>query len=128
MSTETWSEMTASEVWSVLPRVLPAGWTCMGQSEDGAAYRGVGGLRVIASVCRERDGKRWIHVSVSRERRLPDWDDLRLVKDVFIGKDRLALQILPREADYYNVHPFCLHLWSCLDGDPVPDMRKDGHL
>ena len=124
----TYTELPASEVWSVLPRILPAGWTCIGRGDDGGAWDGIGGLRVIGSACREADGRRWVHLSVSRERRLPDWDDLKLVKDTFVGKDRMAIQVLPRESDYYNLHPYCLHLWIPVDHNPVPDFRKDGHL
>src|SRR5690349_3210408 len=90
-------------------------------------YRHISGaLFVICSARVEADGKRWIHVSCSRPSRLPDWDDMRLVKDTFIGRDRLALQILPRQAEYVNVCKNCLHLWSCLDGDPTPDFRVGG--
>lgn len=80
-------------------------------------------LKVICSARVEADGKRWMHVSCSRPDQLPTWDNLKLVKDTFIGRDRLALQVLPRAAEYVNLHPRTLHLWSCLDGDPTPDFR-----
>lgn len=72
---------------------------------------------------RERDEKLWLHLSISHAKRLPTWHDLREAKDIFIGKDRVALQILPREAEYVNRHPNVLHLWCCLDGDVTPDFR-----
>ena len=83
-------------------------------------------LRVICSARVEADGKRWMHVSCSTPTRLPTWDELRLVKDTFIGRDRPALQLLPRQSEYVNIHPHVLHLWSCLDGDPTPDFRIQG--
>lgn len=85
-------------------------------------------LRVICSARLEADGKRWMHVSCSRQDRLPDWQDLRLVKDTFIGRDRLAIQVLPRASEYVNCHPRVLHLWSCLDSDPCPDFRHEGMI
>lgn len=55
---------------------------------------------------------KWLHVSVSRSDRLPNWDELSLVKKVFIGEDRAAVHVLPKASDYVNLHEFCLHLWS----------------
>ena len=85
-------------------------------------------LKVICSAGVEADGKRWMHVSVSHRRRLPNWREYRLVKDLFIGKHRKAIQVLPAEAEYVNHHPNVLHLWSCLDGDPLPDFRRNGTI
>jgi hypothetical protein len=83
-------------------------------------------LAVICSAREEADGKRWMHVSCSRPSRMPDWEDLRLVKDTFIGRDRKAIQVLPAQSEYVNLHPYCLHLWSCMDGDTLPDFRVGG--
>lgn len=85
-------------------------------------------LVVICSASVEKDGKRWMHVSCSRPSSLPTWEDLRLVKDTFIGRDKKAIQVLPPEAEYVNLHPNVLHLWSCLDGDGLPDFRKEGQV
>src|SRR3990167_1384383 len=89
-------------------------------------YRDVGGrkLTVICSARVERDGRRWMHVSCSRPSSLPTWEDLRLVKDTFIGIERKAIQVLPPQSEYVNLHPYVLHLWSCLDGDGLPDFRE----
>lgn len=110
----------------VVPRILPAGWSDVPALPDMRAFEHrVIGLRVIFSATTEQDGKRWVHASVSRtDRRLPTWENLRLVKNVFIGTNKLVIQVLPREADYINIHPSCLHLWHCLDGDPTPDFTR----
>lgn len=105
-----------------LELILPAGWKKAENRADGASYRSDHGLYVIISGI-EIDHKRWIHVSVSRKSRLPSWDDLKIVKNLFIGLDKKALQVLPAYKEYINLHPYCLHLWYCLDGDPVPDFR-----
>jgi len=123
-------QVVEAEEWAIdlVPRVLPAGWRMHDDRRVGLWFSSGDGLRVIFSASHEADGKRWIHVSFSRPTRLPSWDDLRKVKDIFIGTDRLAVQVLPRKRDYVNHHEFTLHLWSCIDGDPVPDFRRDGMI
>lgn len=32
------------------------------------------------------------------------------------------------EDKYINLHPTCLHLWHCLDGDVVPDFARGGQI
>jgi hypothetical protein len=106
------------------PLILPASWRRTPFPAGPFAFA-KGELRVLSSQRREGDGKRWVHVSVSRADRLPSWEDLRDVKDVFLGTDSVAVQVLPRRQDYVNDHPYVLHLFRCLDGDPVPDFRRD---
>jgi len=108
------------------PTVLPAGWSVVTHGADGAMYVRRDGLKVITSAAVEEDGKRWLHVSCSRAARLPSWPDLREVKDIFVGLERTALQVLPKQSRYINLHPFVLHLWCCLDADPVPDFARGG--
>jgi hypothetical protein len=31
---------------------------------------------------------------------------------MFIGRNHEAVQVFPRDEDFVNCHPFCLHLWS----------------
>ena len=116
------------EPWQedLLPRVLPVDWQQVASAP--VTYENGDGVRVLISARVERDQKRWLHVSLSRRNRLPTWADLRIVKKVFVGRDRLAVQVFPRDADYVNIHPYVLHLWSCLDGDPVPDFRHEGQI
>lgn len=105
-----------------LPRVLPVRWELTEVSMDGAMFRNRSkGVIVIATVMLEQDGKRWLHISASRRSRIPSWEDLKVVKNLFIGPKRKAIQILPCEAEYVNINPNVLHLWCCLDGDPLPD-------
>jgi hypothetical protein len=86
---------------------------------DGAVYVSRHGQTVITSGNVEQDGKRWLHVSTAHPRRLPSWEELREVKDIFIGRERQAVQKFPKQSEYVNIHPNCLHLWCCLDGDPT---------
>lgn len=95
---------------------------------DYAYVRNGGGVRVICSARTEADGKRWLHVSCGHRDRLPTWDELVTVKETFIGRERLAIQVIPRRSEHVNTHPNVLHLWSCLDGDPTPDFRVNGEV
>jgi len=107
-----------------LRHVLLPEWQVASIGGDGATYDSLDGLRVLTSVSVELDGKRWLHVSCSRKDKLPSWNDLRRVKDLFIGTSRSAIQVLPRQEKHINIHPRVLHLFTCLDGDPLPDFTR----
>jgi hypothetical protein len=112
----------------VFPRVLPDHWSRRQTMLNGACWVSARGLAVIGEV-EQVDGQLWIHVSVSRQSRLPDWADLRAAKNLFMGPERRAIQNLPPESQYYSLHPYCLHMYSPLDHEPIPDFRAhDGRL
>lgn len=102
------------ECWSedLLPRVLPASWRRMEDRRDGVFFKHSHGLVVIVSAQVEEDGLAWLHVSLSRRRRDPSYEDVRIVKDLFVGRDRTAVQVFPSADRHVNIHPHCLHLWS----------------
>lgn len=85
------------------------------------------GLFVICSVAKEDDGKYWIHVSYSRTSRIPTYEDTAKIKALFIGKDRKAIAVFPEEKNHVNIHPNCLHLWSC-DNWSIPEFSKGGMI
>lgn len=111
--------------------IMPAGWrlyrpTVVVKSK---AYISAGGLRVIVTESTYDDGRWWRHVSVSLSNRLPTWSELREVKDLFVGRNRKAIQVFPPQNEYVSVHPYVLHLWCCLEDDPLPDFRlPDGSI
>lgn len=111
---------------TILPSVLPPDWRLVKTAPDGATYRCGDGLAVIASVDQELDGKLWLHVSLSRAKRLPSYEDMTRVKRLFIGRQRYAYEVHAPEAKHVNIHPFCLHLWCCLDGPVLPDFTRGG--
>jgi len=82
-----------------------------------------GWLQVIVTSNVEADGHEWLHVSCARPDRLPDYDDLCEVKKLFIGEDRLAMQLFVPKSQHVNIYDTALHLWSCLDAEVVPDLR-----
>lgn len=99
------------------------------ESGGGGAWKRIGDeLMVTMSESLESDGRTWIHVAFSRPTRLPSWSDMKRVKDAFIGKERRAISVLPRASEYVNIHPYCLHLFACLDDDGLPDFRRGGAL
>lgn len=118
------------EVFSISPPKLPKEWKRMnnalfgflGAKEDEyLAYMKKCGLTVTMTLQKEQDGKRWYHLSVSRPKKEPSYYDLCEVKNLFLGEDSLALLLFVPEAEHVNIHPHCLHLWSCVDGRPTPD-------
>lgn len=120
----------------VLPRVLPGGWRIENERGDGYryVYEGLATFMiVVASVSYERDGDRWIHVSVSagmerpngrQVQQLPSYKQLCEVKDLFIGPGRKAVQVFPPRTEHINIHPCVLHLFALVEGDPLPDFRR----
>jgi len=81
-------------------------------------------LRAIVSVDLYEDAGimdgHWLHLSVSREKRLPTWPDLCTARDALGYRDRLFVQLIPPASAWLNVHSHCLHLWHRLDAETVP--------
>jgi len=107
----------------VLPLILPPGWNPepreirMGSDVlRVVTFHPPRGYAVLVSIDPLDDKKLWLHLSVSRPDRLPSWDDLRETKNTLLGKEKVAIQLLPKESEYINAHPFTLHLWHCLEG------------
>lgn len=78
------------------------------------AHRIAVGFNVMISKSEMDDGSWWLHISVSKPNRLPTWDEMKKVKDEFLGEDTEAFHIIPKKKDFVNVHRFCLHMWSPL--------------
>jgi hypothetical protein len=109
----------------VIPWILPNGWVISGETDDGRSFvNRMRRLSVIVSGDTEQDGKRWIHFSVASPDRLPSWDTLVEMKELFLGQDRKAIQVIPPKSEHVNIHPNCLHLFVCVDNDPLPDFTR----
>lgn len=102
---------------------LPFGWFVIEKRIDGEAYLNKTlGLFVIVSIAKEDDGNVWVHLSVSRKSRIPTYDDLKLVKKLFMGDACHAYQCFVPSKEHINIHEFVLHLWARQDGKPaLPD-------
>lgn len=64
-------------------------------------------------------GGGWDHVSVSFNNRTPTWDEMAEVKRMFFHAHETVIQFHPREEDYVNDHPNCLHLWRNQDAETI---------
>lgn len=88
-----------------------------GDHKNGAFYFR-DGLFVICS-----DGAGWEHVSVSRKSKLPSYEDMCRVKDMFWGEEDCVMQLMVPKSEHVNYHPYCLHMWRPLEVEiPRPPM------
>lgn len=78
------------------------------------------GLHVLASVVRYNDGREWLHISFSRKNRMPEYKDMKLVRNSFIGEDKKSIMVFPEKSHYVNISETCLHLWYTKEC-PIPD-------
>ena len=90
-------------------------------------------LVIVVSDAQELDDRWWLHASVSRkDKAMPTYDDLMLLKDLTIGARRIAIQVFPPEHRHIDIagrapRPVqVLHLWS-PDEDFLPDFARGGH-
>jgi hypothetical protein len=105
---------------SIIPSRLEEGRVTDGRMASDASYGTTGAfmitgpkgaqLKIIAS-----DGEGWEHVSVSCEKRTPNWDEMCFVKNLFWRDDECVIQFHPPKSEYVNCHKFCLHLWKPTD-------------
>lgn len=108
----------------ILPRVIPAGWFRIpeaDQGDTGCAFDHFSGRRILISIAKEQDGREWVHFSMSHRRRLPTWEELVSAKEMFLGRGSKAIQVIPPRSQYVNLNANVLHLFVCLDEDPLPD-------
>ena len=117
-------------VRAAMSRVPPSWNRIMSDVSGGAFIRSSldqRSIQVIYTVQRYDDGRIWVHVSAcgrsgSSNFFLPSWDEMKRVKNDFIGEDKWAYQVFPSAKDYINQHPCVLHLFALMDGAPaLPD-------
>ncbi len=114
------------DIAEYLPKRLPQGWRQLGNDTlSPVSYAGPKGLKVMVSCMTELDGRGWKHVSFSHRDRLPTYEEMVKIKQIFIGSNADAIQLLPRASRHVNEHPYCLHLWSCItEPDLLPDFTR----
>jgi len=81
------------------------------------------GLAVLGGV-EEIDGEKWLHVSISHQKRMPTYDEMVYLKRHWFGNEATALEIHPPRSEHVNLHKFCRHLWTNLERRVVPDLRR----
>lgn len=66
-------------------------------------------------------GLDWEHVSVkiraSGKLRIPTWEEMCKIKDLFWKDDETVIQIHPAKKDYVNCNTYVLHVWRPVDGN-----------
>jgi len=97
----------------------PDNVACYARNVDGGAFavrfKNVR-LAVIAST-----GEGWDHVSVSHQHRIPKYEEMCRIKEMFFCDDEIAIEYHMPPLMHINVHPNCLHLWRPQDHElPVP--------
>ena len=114
------------------PESLPEGIRCIEQGDHHRAWRvqknQYRGLLVLADVAIKDDDRLWYHVSFSRSKSIPSYEDCAFIKQTFFGAQRWAIQVFPAQKNHVSFHPNCLHLWHCLEGNPLPEFSKNGMI
>lgn len=82
------------------------------------------GLVILVTIAPQLDGKEWVHLSLSRSKQLPTWEDIVFVKETVLGRESKAVQVIPPASEHVNIHPFVHHLFCCNDEDPLPDFTQ----
>jgi len=95
--------------WLPPERWGPDGWSMTKRDESSS---------VIASAWDEDDGVTWIHASIARDDRIPNYDELALLHRAVFG-DRWAYQVFAPADHHINIHSNALHLWGRADGVPM---------
>lgn len=120
---------TQGTVPALKPRmVLNPAVKMIKEAADGYAYQTLNGLFVIQSEAVEADGNVWLHTSFSRKSRMPTYEDMAMVKRIFIGDGQKAVMVFPDKAHHVNIHPFCLHFFTPLYHEPLPEFSLGGTL
>lgn len=109
---------------------VPGGFTCIDVVNYyeivGAAFiHGDRDLKVMASISVREDGKTWLHVSMSRKKRVPSYKDMQKIKAVFVGLDNYAYEVFPPAKFHVNIHKYCRHFWSPVGHCPLPEFSTE---
>lgn len=81
-------------------------------------------LYVIASVEKHTDGNFWLHLSMSHAKRIPNYQEMQLLKRLWAGREAKAVEVHPPEAEHVNICERARHLWVCLSAEPLPDFTR----
>jgi hypothetical protein len=110
-------------------RLAEAGWKQRMQAKDGLGTwdHRRSRLRLTHSAYRETDGLVWGHVSLtSADGDLPGWYPLRNA-NWLVYPGRTGLVVVAPESKHVNISE-CAHIWTCLEGDPLPDFGQFGTI
>lgn len=85
------------------------------------------GIKVIASSGDIPVSQGWEHVSASLPNRVPTWDEMCMLKDLFWYPHENCFQLHPAQAEHISNHKYCLHLWrNKFQEVPLPPSQMVG--
>ena len=61
--------------------------------------------------CKFTKAQGWEHVTVGGKNKVPDWDVMCKVKDIFWDEEECCIEYHPRKSQYINNNEYCLHIW-----------------
>lgn len=63
----------------------------------------------------------WEHLSVSFKNKIPSWECMNEMKEMFFYDDEECFQLHPKADNYVNNNEYTLHIWRPVDGNfPIP--------
>jgi hypothetical protein len=66
-------------------------------------------------------GGGWEHLSVSTPNKLPTWEQMCKLKEIFWEDEEACVEYHPRKSEYVNNHRYCLHIWRPINEElPTP--------
>lgn len=96
---------------------------------DGWYMQRVDRTATIIATAAEHDGVEYIHASISRPDRLPDYDDLKALHRAVWRGNGWAYQVFAPASHHVNIHEFALHLWGRSNGAAVlPEFGAEGTI
>jgi hypothetical protein len=103
-------------VGQLIPVPNPTGWpedtTPYGQNvTEWRWWSGPKELAVGASIDTSEHGP-LLHVSASQPKHWPTWETMGALRSFFFPDTVDVAMIMPRRADYVNLHNYCLHCWQ----------------
>ena len=110
-------------------RLAEAGWKQQVATSDGLGIwdHRRSRLRLNHSLSRETDGLLWGHVSLSSAGGdLPGWYPLRNA-NWLVYPGLTGLVVVAPESRHVNISE-CAHIWTCLEGGPLPDFGRFGTI
>lgn len=60
-------------------------------------------------------GGGWEHVSMDGKNRMPTWEEMCQLKDMFFVEEECCVQYHPPKSEYVNNIPYCLHIWKPIE-------------
>lgn len=61
--------------------------------------------------CKFTKAQGWEHVTISGKNKVPDWDVMCKVKEIFWDDEECCVEYHPRKSQYINNNEYCLHIW-----------------